>query len=298
LIHRGFISAFIMVVMVVEKQGRQDAEEKQQDRKPWALREFGGKPVWDWLDLLLVPLVLGIVAAGLTAWFNEQQDARQNDIEERRAEAQRKLEEQRADDAALQSYLDQMNNLLLEHNLRNPEEGQDSEVRTIARARTLTVLGRLDSSRKKQVMQFLYEADLINSPQPVISLAGANLQSVDLRGTDLSGGAFGPRDLEGFDDLCAYRSRDDLNKSFDSANYYGDCKRDQTGSERVNDIIAVILPSVNGVDLNQTKLRKADLSWVSLAKGNLSFASLDHAVLRNTLLVDADLTWTLAIHAA
>lgn len=60
-----------------------------------------------------------------------------------------------------------MNDLLLEHNLRNPEEGQDSEVQSIARARTLSVLGRVDSSRKKQVTQFLYEANLINRPQPV-----------------------------------------------------------------------------------------------------------------------------------
>jgi hypothetical protein len=29
---------------------------------------FRGKTVWDWLQLLLVPLLLGIFAAGLTAW--------------------------------------------------------------------------------------------------------------------------------------------------------------------------------------------------------------------------------------
>ena len=50
----------------------------------------------------LVPLLLGIFAAGLTAWFNAQQDARQNEIEE-----------QRAQDAALQAYLDQMSMILL-----------------------------------------------------------------------------------------------------------------------------------------------------------------------------------------
>jgi hypothetical protein len=159
LIHRRFTSTVIVSGMGDERA--KQAAGKKEGRKPWALREIGGKPVWDWLDLLLVPLVLGIVAAGLTAWFNAQQNARQNDIEKSRAKAERKLEEQRADDVALQTYLDQMNDLLLEHNLRNPEEGQDSEVQTIARARTLTVLGRLDSSRKKQVMQFLYEANLI-----------------------------------------------------------------------------------------------------------------------------------------
>jgi hypothetical protein len=46
-----------------------------------------------------------------------------------------------------------MSSLLLEKDLRKSEE--DSEVRTLAWARTLTVLGRMDPSRKADVMQFL-----------------------------------------------------------------------------------------------------------------------------------------------
>ena len=38
--------------MVVEKD-KQAAGEKQ-GRKPWTLREFGGKTLWDWLQLLEV----------------------------------------------------------------------------------------------------------------------------------------------------------------------------------------------------------------------------------------------------
>ena len=55
-----------------------------------------------------------------------------------------------------------MSALLLVKDLRNSEE--DSEVRTLARARTLTVLGRLGPGRKTAVMQFLVEAELIQSP--------------------------------------------------------------------------------------------------------------------------------------
>jgi hypothetical protein len=102
---------------------------------------FRGKSIWDWLQLLIVPIVLATI--GL--WFTQQQDARQ-----------RELEEQRAQDLALQSYLDQMSNLLLERNVRESEQG--SEARTLARARTLTILPRLDPSRKTAVMQFLVEA--------------------------------------------------------------------------------------------------------------------------------------------
>ena len=96
------------------------------------------------MQLLVVPAVLATIGI-LFTW---QQNARQADIED-----------QRSQDAALQAYLDQMNTLLLEHDLRNSKV--DSEVRTLARARTLTVLGRLDPSRKEEVMQFLWEAELV-----------------------------------------------------------------------------------------------------------------------------------------
>jgi hypothetical protein len=135
----------------------------------------------DWLQLLIVPFALVVIGIVLTM----QQDARQQRIENQRAEAERELAERRAQDEALQAYLDQMGNLLLEKDLRNSE--QDGEVRTLARARTLTVLERLDPSRKTAVMQFLVEAKLVQveetekirnlaptapAPEPVIELSG------------------------------------------------------------------------------------------------------------------------------
>jgi hypothetical protein len=107
---------------------------EEQGRKPWTLREFGGKTLWDWLQLLIGPVMLSLA----TVAFARQQDARQQRIENKRAEAERELAEQRAQDEVLQAYLTQMSTLLLEKDLRSSEE--DSEVRTLARARTLTVL--------------------------------------------------------------------------------------------------------------------------------------------------------------
>jgi hypothetical protein len=79
--------------------------------------------------------------------------------------------------------LREVTGLLLERDLRTSEKG--SEVRTLARARTLTVLGRLDPSRKTALMQFLVEADLVqrvDGREPIISLSGANLSDVFLNG--------------------------------------------------------------------------------------------------------------------
>src|SRR5215212_10930721 len=124
-----------------------------------------------------------LVAIGF--WFAAQQDARQQQIENRRSDAERALAAQRAQDEALQAYFDQMNTLLLEHNLRHSEE--DSGVRTLARARTLTVLGRLDSERNSAILQFLREAQLISGTVPVVRLAKSNLHDADLRGANLNG---------------------------------------------------------------------------------------------------------------
>jgi hypothetical protein len=92
-------------------------------KRLWRWTKFGNKSGWNWLELLVVPFAI----AGIGFWFTMHQDARQQQIEDQRAQSD-----------ALQAYLDQIGKLLLEKNLRNSEER--SEVRTLARARTLTLL--------------------------------------------------------------------------------------------------------------------------------------------------------------
>jgi uncharacterized protein YjbI with pentapeptide repeats len=168
------------------------------------------KTLWDWLQLLGA-LAIPIVLAAAGFWFTMQQNTRQQqiedqraqqaqEIEDQRAEAERELAEQRAQDEALQAYLSQIGSLLLEKDLRTSKE--DSEVRTLARARTLTVLGRLDPSRKTAVMQFLEEAELIQEVEgrdPIISLDGAALSGTDLSGADLIDTDLNEANLSGAD---------------------------------------------------------------------------------------------------
>jgi hypothetical protein len=128
------------------------------------------KTLWDWLALLVVPVVLAV--GGF--WFTVQQDARQQ-----------ALEEQRAQDAALQAYLDKMGALLLDKGLRS--SGEDDEVRMVARARTSSVISRLDSTKNQVVTRFLQDADLVGKESSVKLLKGANLNGADLKGVDLTG---------------------------------------------------------------------------------------------------------------
>ncbi len=94
--------------------------------------------------------------------------------------------DQLSQDAVLQTYFDRMSTLLLDKGLSGWVDGGakgNREVRTLARARTLAALERLDPARKRLVVLFLMEASLVqNAPgkEPVMSLIGADLSGVDL----------------------------------------------------------------------------------------------------------------------
>ena len=89
------------------------------------------KTLWDWLQLLVVPAALAI----LVFWLNG-----------RRAQTDHEIAEEKSQDELVVKYLELMSQLLLDHDLRNSE--QDSEVRNVARARTLDVLRKLKPARK------------------------------------------------------------------------------------------------------------------------------------------------------
>jgi uncharacterized protein YjbI with pentapeptide repeats len=221
------------------------------------------KTLWDWLQLLIVPFALVLISFLFTA----QQDQRQREVEIQRAEAERELAKQRARDEALQSYLDQMSALMLEKDLRKSEE--DSEVRTLARARTLTVLRRLDPSRKGEIMQFLLEADLIHrvgERAPVIKLSRANLLETNLRDADLDGADLSDAKLSG-----AHLNRSNL--------FRADLSRANLGDA-----------NLSNTNLREADLNEADLAGAHLYGANLKEANLSNANLRVSALHNADLS--------
>lgn len=227
---------------------------------------FRGKTVWDLLQLLLVPLALAVIGF----WFAAQQEEQQQrveakrakaaqQLENQRAEADREIADQRAQDITLQAYLDQMGTLLLDRNLRATD--QDSNVRNVARARTLTTLAALDPYRKQKVLRFLNETKLIQrrSPEgePVISLRYAELQGVRL-------GHIGQ--LGGFELNGIVATNADL-----------------SNAHMLNAV-------VHGADLREADLSAADLTNADLLGASLLGADLTNTDLTNTDLTNTDLT--------
>jgi uncharacterized protein YjbI with pentapeptide repeats len=265
---------------VERKKPRRKVEPASKRRIAWPRwTGFRGMTVRDWLQLLIVPLALVVIGF----WFTMQQDARQQ-----------QLAEQRAQDEALQAYLDQMSNLLLEEDLRASEE--DSEVRTLARARTLTVLERLDPSRKRAVVQFLVETELVQGVEetaPIINLGGADLSGgVYLRGADLSFAT-----LRGANLSEANLSEANLR----GANLYDAGLRgaDLGGANlseanlvvaELRDVNLLPYADLRGADLSDAELSDADLSTAHLSNADLSSADLSRVKLSSTDLSYADLS--------
>ncbi|GHO72621.1 hypothetical protein KSD_03920 [Ktedonobacter sp. SOSP1-85] len=145
------------------------------------------KTLWDWLQLLIVPLAL--TGAGL--WFSQVQ---------KKTEVAISKDKQRED--LLQAYLDRMSELLLREDLRHSKP--NSEARNVARVRTLTILRQLDTPRINHVLSFLRDAKLVTSRQgeSIVSLCKADMQGLDLQGMnayniDLSGANLSHTNLDG-----------------------------------------------------------------------------------------------------
>jgi uncharacterized protein YjbI with pentapeptide repeats len=240
------------------QEGKEPGKRPALRSRLWAWTGFGDKTLWEWVQLLIVPVILSLI----TVVFSWQQEVRQNKLEDRRAKSERNIEEQRAQDAALQAYLDQMSTLMLDtdQDLRN--SGEDSEVQTLARARTATVIQRLDADRNQNVIRFLTEANLTGDGQSSISLLaeadlqGARLEGVDLSTIDLNGAILGGANLS--------------EANLSEANLSG--------------------ANLSGANLNGANLIGANLSEANLSGANLSGAFLDGADLSYADLTDADLS--------
>lgn len=149
-----------------------------------------GKTLWDWMELFIIPIFLALGAFYLnrSERDSERRRAEERTILERqtaedRAKLEREIATDRQQEAALQSYLDRMADLLLREKLRVSKK---AEVRDVARIWTLTILRELDGRRKGLVLLFLQESGLIGE-KSVIDLTGADLSLADLYRARLAG---------------------------------------------------------------------------------------------------------------
>lgn len=221
----------------------------------WAA-QAAGKTLWEYLEILIIPAVLGIIAL----LFNTAARKRDREAEEAARKRESDIESDRQRQAILATYFDVMTDLLLDRGLYKPEKSRKYEaIRTVAKSRTLSALRSLDGERKGRVLRFLYESGLI-SEQPVIILQSADLRGAHLIEAHLIGANLADANL--------YK-----------ANLY---KADLSGAE----LIHVCLEEAN---LQEAYLHKADLMWANLEGANLIVATLAEAILQEAFLMRANL---------
>lgn len=113
-----------------------------------------------------------------------------------------------------------MGKLLTEQQLHHA--AADDHLRAVARAHTLAVLEGLDPDRKRVLLQFLHESNLIHLDKPIIGLLGANLKGAHLHRANLKGADLRGADLRGADLREANLKEANLQKAlFAGANLQG-----------------------------------------------------------------------------
>ena len=221
--------------------------------REWVLVGFAGKTLWDFLELLIIPVALGAGAY----LFNRSERTSDRDIA-----AGRNQEEM------LSIYLDRMSELLTRGQLRDDILGAES--RHIARARTLTVVRSLDGIRKGLVLRFLHDAELLEMPPREEWWDRKSI--VDLRFADLSYAILHQANL----------SESNLSESNLS---YASLHRAELGGDYLHK------SNLHRADLTEANLHKADLSESNLSYANLSYANLFSADLTEADLSGAILRY-------
>ena len=193
---------------------------------------FGSKNLWDWLDLLIVPLLIPISIVLLSQIIQTNE---------------RNLAQDTAQREELQTFYDRMTDLLLEHKLGTEDENQG--VRAIARSMTLTTIPSLNSQQKGQLLNFLYDANLLNEHLPIIPLQGFDLQHTDLPNGDLR----------------------------KSHLRYGNFQKSN-----------LTKTNLFHADLSNARLQHANLTETTLIQANCRSATFDFATMKDALLKDTD----------
>jgi uncharacterized protein YjbI with pentapeptide repeats len=276
-----------------------------------------GKTVWDWLDLLGVPLSLAILGYILQRQQQKRSEALAREQRERDqilAKEQREIAADEEKEEILQTYFDRLSTVLIDKNIlaiaqkiyisESENKAEKAEIRSqesnhttdeeelfyaaidVIRARTLSILRRFkdDRERKSSVVRFLIAAEVISKGK--LSLHKASLSRVDLSYAPLISANFSEADLRHAD----LRSAILINADLRSAILINANLSDANLSD-ANLLTAKLEDTI----LISTRFLKANLSMAHLTNANLTISNLSNADLtmthlRNAILCGVDLT--------
>ncbi len=216
--------------------------EEQANKTTPTTKASPARTPWDWLQLLLVPVIL---LAGIL-WLSVQQNQDNQQLMQQQRATAMQIAAQQQQNALLANYQDQIADMMLHDNLLKAQT--ISPVRQVAQIRTLTIFRQLNPDSKALLMRFLYDTNLINNDFHIISMrevdvTNAHLQNLDLRDTYLSGVDLHGANMQG------------INLSFATLLF-----ADLSGT------------NLHGADLGATDMHNVDLTGADLSGANLKDA--------------------------
>jgi Pentapeptide repeats (8 copies) len=240
------------------------------------------RTVWDWLSLVGIPLAGGIVIAGVGYAFNRKQREREEAVERLNAQ-----------DTALQSYLDQMSDLLVNQHLRSLP--RRSDIHKLGEARTLAALLGLDSDHKRRPLKLVYDLGLITIKEPLFELENAGLDQADLSELSLRGASVRRADLRGANLHGADLSRSDLSDAdLSRANLLPYDER-HPAKLSIHNLKDHALPSQKELRFAKAKYyltgigHRTHITLVDLTPADLTNTKLEGAILTSAILANTDL---------
>lgn len=280
----------------------------------WSRSLPGGKTLWDWVNLLLAPLVVVIIMIVALQTLAAREQANATALEEQAA----LLDEVVAETGLLQSYIDEMSALMGNDDfpslvarplcltpmvmrgesaeVESVEDMTSAESVTVGRDSTAAAYDELTDERlaslirytsNNQLFDLYFDCELESLTLTDADLSGVNFANVDLTEADLSGSQFHRADLS----LATLTSADLSGAEFFTATL------DRANMQMADLSGASISTSstLTGADLSNSDLSNATITLATLRDVNLAFANLNGATielsnLRGVDLTEADLT--------
>jgi uncharacterized protein YjbI with pentapeptide repeats len=201
------------------------------------------RSLWDWLQLLLIPVIL---VAGF-GWLSFQQAQLNLQLNRQQQDTALQVTDAQQQTTILSNYEAHISDMMLHDGLRTSQP--NSTVALVAEVDTATALRQLEPAGKGNLLRFLYETTLINNDTHVIGLSeldahNANLVNIDLRDTYLFGLDMHGSDMQG------------INLSFATLNY-----------------VSLVNSNLAGANLQGCDMRNTDLTGANLSGANLKDAT-------------------------
>jgi uncharacterized protein YjbI with pentapeptide repeats len=169
-----------------------NAEDPSEEK--YAAKQPSRQPKHFWNRIVILLLIISIVAGFLGTNIQEHQDSLQ--ISQQEQATQLQIADEQEQETLLQNYMKNITDFMIQDQLLKKHAAADP-AKIAADAMTRATLSHLNSTRRAQLMTFLYQTKLLSNDSVSLNMqdvdishsqmAAINLEDTDLLGANMSG---------------------------------------------------------------------------------------------------------------